>query len=185
MEKTKSFAIKGIVVLLNIVLLVSIILFYLNKVFIFETFLALVFLQGLLCALAIFIYYQYSRVKKLAKELDFKYLKGSFPHPKFEGQYKNNWWQIHYLSKEEGSQWGMPRTYIKLQWKTQKKFDDNILFKYKNIQNGDSKIIEIKHIVREHKNYLLLKRTLFTFDKRKIHGLMDLLLKIAKESEIK
>jgi hypothetical protein len=185
MEKTRNFLIKGIIILMNLVTLIIFILLYLNKIILFEIFLALVFLQFLLFGLILFIYVQYKRVHKLARELNFKYMKGTFPHPKFEGTYKKNWWQIHYLSKETGNQWGMPRTYIKLQWKTPKKFDDNKLYKYTNLKHGDSRIIGIKHVIRDYKNYLLLKRPLFTFNKKKIHSLMDLLLKVAKESEIK
>jgi hypothetical protein len=185
MEKKTVFILQGIVVLFNIITLIALILLYLNNTILFEIFLALAFLQFLLFVLTLFIYLQYKRVQKFARELGFKYIKGTFPHPKFEGTYKKNWWQIHYLSRETGSQWGMPRTYIKLQWKTPKKFDDNKLYKYTNIKHGDSRIMEIRHVVRDYKNYLLLKRPLFTFNKKKLHSLMELLLKVAKESEIK
>ncbi len=173
------------VFLINIVSLMSIILLYFYKIIIFELFLALIFFQALICCVSLFLYYIYKRLQKLANALNFKYIKGSFPHPKFEGYYKNKWWQLHFVSKEEGEQWGKPRTYVKLQYKDLKKYDEEILKKYKNLKLNGNKIVEVKHVVREYKNYLLLKRDLPTLNKKKICELMDLLLKIEKEAEIK
>jgi hypothetical protein len=185
MERKKSITIKLIIFLVNIVIFISMMLLYLNNILIFEGVMALLFFQALFCGIALFLYSMYKRLQSLARSLNFKYLKDSFPHPKFEGHYKNNWWQLHFTSKEEGQQWGMPRTYIKLQYKEKKEFDVPGYSKYSNIDFKGNRIIEIRHIVRDYKNYLLLKRAWFTFDKKKIYELMDLLLKVAAESEIK
>jgi hypothetical protein len=158
---------------------------FLYDMIIFEAFIALIFLQTLICGLMLFLYFQYKRLQSLARTLNFKYLTGTFPHPKFEGDYKKNWWQLHFLSKDEGEQWGMPRTYIKLQWKEKKLFDAAKLEKYRNIDYKGNKIIEVKHVARENKNYLLLKRVLITFDKKRIYELMDFLLDIARKAQIK
>jgi hypothetical protein len=185
MEKSKSIAIKAIVFMLHFAIFIVDIFLYLNKIIIFEAFLALLFLQGLTCGIMFFVYYQYKRLQNLARSLDFKYLKGSFPHPKYEGHYKNNWWQLHFVSKETGEQWGLPRVYIKMQWKKTKHFNEGYFDKYKNMKYRENNILEVKHVIRDYKNYLLLKRNGFTFNKEKIHELMDLLLKIAAESEIR
>ena len=184
MKKSKSIIIKLTVFVLNLIFFTSTILLYNNNTIVFEAVVALLFLQVLFCGMMFFLYYQYKRLQSLARSLDFKYLKGSFPHPKFEGHYKNNWWQLHFLSKETGEQWGLPRTYIKLQWKKPKQFNDVKFFKFKNTNYKGNNLLEVKHVMRDYKNYLLLKRVGFTFNKEKIHELMNLLLKIAAESEI-
>ncbi|MEM3374549.1 MAG: hypothetical protein QXE31_04995 [Candidatus Woesearchaeota archaeon] len=121
----------------------------------------------------------------MAKSLDFKYIEGSFPYPKFEGYYKNNWFQLHFVSRDYGSNWGQPRLYVKLQYKEQKFFDENKLKKYQGYIYKGNKIVEIKHIIRDYKNYLLLKREFITFNKNKIIMLMNFLINVAKETEIK
>jgi hypothetical protein len=86
---------------------------------------------------------------------------------------------------ERGEVTGMLRTYIKLQWKDEKKFNPVKLRRYKNYLYKGEKILSIEHITRPYKNYLLMKRSWYTFNKKKIHSLMDLLLKVAKEAEIR
>jgi hypothetical protein len=70
-------------------------------------------------------------------------------------------------------------------WKKPKHFNEEKFDKYKNRKYKENNLLEVKHVIRDYKNYLLLKRTGFTFDKEKIYELMDLLLKIAVESEIR
>ncbi len=185
MEKKQTRIIEILIVAANLAIIAFVVNLYLRKIIILEVLLASFFCNVLILSLGFFIFYQYQRLKKLAKELGFKYIKSSFPHPKYEGHYKSHWWQLHFVSRETGDKWGMPMTYIKLQWKEPKKFDEYKLHKYNDRKIGMSKIVEIKYIVRDSKNYLLLKRAWYTFNKKKIYHLMDLLLKIARESEIK
>ncbi|MEM2139185.1 MAG: hypothetical protein QXM96_03455 [Candidatus Woesearchaeota archaeon] len=166
--------------------LVLIFYFYYKKIIIPELFRAVVFLYFLVLFFFFSMYFfVYRRIYKLAKALDFKYLEGSFPHPKFEGYYKNNWFQIHYVSRDHGSNWGQPRTYIKLQHKDLKNYDINKLKKYENYvlksNKNTHKIVEIKHIIRDYKNYLLLKREYPTFNINRIKELMDFLIQVEKE----
>jgi len=150
-----------------------------------------IFLRGILFlyALAIFIMglrlHAVHRIKKTGKKLGFKLITPIYLQPRLEGTYQRNWWQIHYRSKETGGNPGLLRTYIKLQFKARKNFSKEKLGKYRNYDFNGQKIIVVKHLVRPHKSYLLLKRTGFTFNKKDIIDLMDLLLKIAKQAEIK
>ena len=185
MDKKISMMIKLLIFLGNLVFLLLIFILFLDQKIIFEALLALLFMQSLFCGIALFLYSMYKKFQKLARQFNFKYLRGSFPHPKFEGYFKKNWWQLHFVSKEEGEQWGVPRTYIKLQFKKPKKFDEKILKNYRNIVYKGHRVMEIKYIDRDYKSYLLLKRTWFIFEKTKIIQLMELLLKVADEAKIK
>ena len=124
-------------------------------------------------------------IKKLAHKLGFELITPFYMQPRIQGTYNKNWWQIHFVSKETGKDPGVLRTYIKLQFKKPKKFDEDKLKKYKNFISKNCRILTIKHIVRPHKNYLLLKRSWFTFNEKDIKEMMDLLLKVSKEAEIK
>lgn len=192
MSKIINFIIKKykqlnlIYFVLSTLILSIVIYLYYKRIIFFELFIALFFVYFLILSFVIFLYFfVYKRIYNLAKELNFKYLEGSFPHPKLEGYYKNNWFQLHYVSRDYGSNWGKPRTYIKLQFKELKKFDESKLIKYNNYNFNDHKIVEIKHIIRDYKNYLLLKMEWPTFNKKKVYQLMDFLIKVAKEAEIK
>jgi len=125
-----------------------------------------------------------SKIKELSVALDFELITPFYLQPKIEGTYKKNWFQVHYVSKETGRDPGVLRTYVKLQYKKKKRFNTEKLKKYSNYDFGKDKIIVVKHIERKYKNYLLLKRSGYTFDKSKITALMDFLLKVAKESEL-
>lgn len=178
-----SYVIVGVIIF-TIIISATVIL-YANGKISFIVLRALLFFYSLsLVLLIIRIYFMYY-VNKFAKSLGFKVITPFYMQPKLEGIYKNNWWQIHFVNKETGTSPAILRTYIKLQWKTKKKFAEQKFRKYDNLVYKGSRIISINHIVRETKNYLLLKKAWFSFDKKHTHKLMDLLLKISKEAEIK
>lgn len=186
MKKSIKIIIKIWIILFNIIFFFTNIYLYLSKIIIYELFLAIIFFQILFVSISLALYlFVYKKLQNLAKELNFRYLKGSFPHPKFEGYYKNNWFQLHYVSRDYGSNWGQPRIYIKLQYKEPKKFDDLELKKYNNYYYKEHKIVEINHIIRDYKNYLLLKREWPTFQKTKIQDLMNFLIELSNKTEIK
>ncbi len=161
------------------------VIYYLKEMLPFLVLRAILFIYVLSIVLVALRLYFINIVKKLGKELKFKLITPFYLQPRLEGTYKNNWWQIHFVSKETGKDPGVLRTYIKLQYKQNKKFDENKLKKYRNYLFHKKKVIVVKHITRPNKNYLLLKRDWFTFNKKELCGLMDLLLKISKESQIK
>jgi len=183
MEKKKSILIKAIVFILNFLILLLMIFLYLSGMIIMEVLLALLFLQSLACGMMLFIYLLYKKFQQVGRQLGFRYIKGSWTHPKFEGHYKKNWFQVHYISKETGDQWGVPRTYIKLQFKEKREFDQKKLKKYNTLDYRGNRIVSLSHVERNYKNYLLLKRQTFTFNVKKIHQLMDLLIRIAEEAK--
>jgi len=101
--------------------------------------------------------------------------------PRMEGTYKKNWFQIHFASRSYGEYWGVPRTYIKLQFKEDKKFDEKILSTYSNKEFKGMNIININHIKRSYKNYLILRVNYFILDMNKIKQLMDYLIDVSKK----
>ena len=128
----------------------------------------------------------YKSCEKLALSLKFRLVTAGFlEQARFEGMYKKNWWQIHFASRPYGEYWGMPRTYIKLQYKGKKRFDNKVLKKYLNKKFNGLKIDSVEHVVRPYKNYLLMKLTWFVFNKEKLQKLMDFLIKISEESLVK
>ena len=161
------------------------IIFYLNKQLPFLLLRAILFIYVLSIVLVALRLYFVNIIKKLGKKLNFKFITPFYLQPRIEGTYKKNWWQIHFVSKETGKDPGILRTYVKLQFKQKRKFDENKLKKYRNYLLRKKRIIIVKHIIRPNKNYLLIKRDWFTFNKNEIIELMDLLLKISKESELK
>lgn len=186
MAKTQSVIIKIVFVLVNLVIFSMLLLLLVNNIIFAEIFLALVLVQLLVSGFLFVRYLMYKSCNKLALNLKFRLVTTGFlEQARFEGMYKKNWWQIHFASRPYGEYWGMPRTYIKLQYKEKKKFDNNVLNKYMNYQFHGLKIDSVEHVVRPYKNYLLMKLTWFVFNKEKLQKLMDLLIKISKESDIK
>lgn len=179
-----SSTVKICTILVNLVYLGTSILLFFKGAISMQLLIALVFLQSLIMGLLLFNYILYIKFQDLAKGLGFRYLTLFLEQPRMEGKYKNNTFQLHFKQMERGEVTGMLRSYIKLQWKEDKFFDDKILEKYTNYRYKSNKIISIDHIVRTYKNYLLLRREWFTFDKKNICDLMDLLIKVSKEAEI-
>ena len=103
--------------------------------------------------------------------------------PRMEGTYKKNWFQIHFTSRSYGEYWGLPRTYIKLQFKENKNFDVDVLFKYKEYVLNNNIINNIEHIKRGYKNYLLMRVKYYILKPNELLHLMDLLLKISKKAK--
>ena len=122
-------------------------------------------------------------IKRVGEQLGFKLITPFYLQPRIEGHYKGNWFQVHYRSKESGTDPGILRTYVKLQYKKPMKFIEKKFDKYTNYNFKNHHIIVIKHLKRPNKNYLLLKRRGFTFERKDLIQLMDFLLKIAKESK--
>lgn len=186
MAKTQSVIIKIVFIIVNLAIFSMLLLLLINNIVLLEIFLALVLVQLLVSGFFFARYLMYKSCNKLALNLKFRLVTTGFlEQARFEGMYKKNWWQIHFASRPYGEYWGMPRTYIKLQYKDKKKFDNKILRKYIKHKYNGLKVDSVEHIVRPYKNYLLMKLTWFVFNKEKLHELMDLLLKISKEAEIK
>ncbi len=186
MLKKQSLVIKICFAVINMVIFSVLLLLLLNNIIIPEIFLAFIFVQVMVSGFFFGRYLMYKKCKKLALSMKFRLVTTGFlEQARFEGIYKKNWWQIHFSSRPYGEYWGMPRTYIKLQYKEKKKFDKTILKKYENYQINGLKIDSVEHVTRPYKNYLLMKLTWFIFSKEKLHKLMNLLLKISKEAEIK
>jgi hypothetical protein len=173
-----GFAIGTFILVLSIIL-------YLKTDISYLVLRAITFLYVLCIFLLLIRLYFIEKIKKFGESIGFQLTTPFYLQPKLEGHYKGNWWQIHYVSKEAGKNPSILRTYIKLQWKVIKEFDTPKLDKYDDSKYKGHDILTIKHIVRPYKNYLLLKRKGFTFNKLKIYELMDLLLRVAKESEVK
>jgi len=147
---------------------------------------AILFLYVLSTVIISLRLYFIEMVKRLGNRLGgFKLITPFYLQPRLEGTYKNNWWQIHYVSKETGKDPGVLRTYIKLQYKKPKRFDEKKLKAYRNYCYKNCRIITIKHITRPYKNYLLLKRNKFTFNESERKDMMDFLLKVARQTRIK
>ena len=123
-------------------------------------------------------------ITRTAKRLRFRIITGYFEQPKMMGHYKHHLWQLHYREKESGHFPGVLRTYVKLIFNENKKFDTKKLEKLVEEIQG-VKIFKVKHIVKENKNYLLMKAYGFIFSKDIIHSLMDELLLICEKTEIK
>ena len=186
MAKTQSIIIKIAFAMVNIAVFSLLLFLLVNQFLIPEIFLALLLVQLLVSGFFFARYLLYKKFKKLALSLKFRLVTTGFlEQARFEGMYKKNWWQIHFASRPYGKYWGMPRTYIKLQYKDKKKFDNKMLKKYENHQINGLKIDSLEHVKRPYKNYLLMKLTWFVFNKDKLQKLMDRLLKISEESRIK
>jgi len=182
----KSLAVKIAFMLANLVILTGFLFLLFNGIIIMEIFLAFVLIQVLVTGFFFAKYLMYKICERLAISLKFRLVTtGFFEQARFEGIYKKNWWQIHFASRPYGEYWGNPRTYIKLQYKDKKKFDNNVLKKYVNYKVNGLKIDSIEYVYRPYKNYLLMKLTWFVFKKEKLEKLMDTLLKISKESQLK
>lgn len=185
MKKFQKYAIEIMFFIINILFLALITYLLIEDIIIFEIFMALLFAQVLGSCFILGFYYLHNKFKKLAKDLNFDFITRFMEQPRMEGTYKKNWWQIHFSSRAYGEYWGLPRTYIKLQFKEKKKFNTNLLLKYVGCDHGNCKINNIEHIQRPYKNYLLMRVKYYVTKKEEILKLMDLLLKVAKESEIK
>jgi hypothetical protein len=169
----------------NALILSALIYFFMRGYILFEIFMALVFMQGLASAFLIFLYLMHRRFKRIANEIGFEFITRFLEQPRMEGLHKKNWFQIHFTSRSYSEYWGMPRTYIKLQFKEQKKFDDAKLKKYENFQLSGLNVKNVQHIIRPYKNYLLMRVDWYVLEKGNLIRLMDLLIKIEKEAKLK
>jgi len=184
MVKIQSLIIKAMFALFNLVLVSIIILLLLNNVIIFEVFLALLFVQVLISGYFFFRYLLYKKYQHLAKQMNFDLITTGFlEQARLEGIYKKHWWQIHFASRPYGEYWGVPRTYIKLQFKKERKFNEKILQKYTNYMYQNNKINSVEHVKRPYKNYLLMKVMFFIINKNKLFRLMDFLLSVSKQAQ--
>ena len=184
MNHKKNF-VKVIIVILNIIILSTFIWLYLANFIIFEILLALIFVQILISGFFAVIYFFHHKFKKLALKLKFQFLTRFLEQPRMEGTYKNNWWQIHFASRSYSEYWGVPRTYIKLQFKTDHNFDNKKLLKYINYKYEGIEVYNIVHIKRPYKNYLLMRINWYVLNHKEIHHLMDFLLNVAKDAKKK
>ena len=174
-----------IFVVANALILCVLCYLFINGTLTKEFFLALVFLQIIFAAFFGYLYYTHQKLKKLAEQLRFEFTTRFLEQPRLEGMYKGNWFQLHYTSRDYGEYWGIPRTYIKLQYKDEKEFDGKVLGKYRLQVHGKSVIDSVDHIKRTYKNYLLMRIKYSLTDIKTLHSLMDLLIKISKEAELK
>ncbi|MEK6916772.1 MAG: hypothetical protein AABW92_03430 [Nanoarchaeota archaeon] len=172
------------VVVSTILILTAVILFY-KGIIPYIYLRALIFVYVLSLIILIGRIFFLLKVKNFSDSIGFKFITPFYLEPKIEGTYKKNWFQIHYVSKEAGKDPSLLRTYIKLQYKKPMCFDTSKLDAYDDSDWKSHRILTIKHINRGYKNYLLLKRKWFLFDKDKLFELMDLLIKVSKETELK
>lgn len=185
MKKQNRFIIEILYFVINILCLGLITYLLIMNYIIFEIFMALIFIQVLGSFFVLFFYLFHEKMKKLAKVLKFDFMTRFMEQPRMEGDFKKNWFQIHFSSRSYGEYWGLPRTYIKLQYKEKKEFDKAVLSKYKPYTLNSNFIDNVEYIKRPYKNYLLMRIKYYVLDKNKIKDLMDFLLKVAKEAEIK
>jgi hypothetical protein len=118
---------------------------------------------------------------RTAKKLRFRIITGFFDQPKLVGHYRHNYWQLHFRNKETGATPIVLRTYVKLIFKEKKKYDIKKLDKEIGTVHG-YKIIALKHIIRDDKNYLLMKVGGFIFSTKALKHLMDELMRINEEA---
>jgi len=183
--KEKKWIIELLFSLVNILSLVTLYYLYAEKILISEIILALLLLQLLGSAFILFRYYLHEAIKNMGKKIGFRNITRFLEQSRLEGVYKKNWFQIHFASRDYGEYWGVPKTYIKLQYREPKKYDKNILEKYTDKMFYGMKIDGVNHIKRSYKNYLLMRVNWYIINKKKITQLMDKLLKIEKEAKIK
>jgi len=181
MGKVERLLIKIEFVLLNLVLITGLIFLYVQKYIKYEIFMASIFLVVLFSGGFLLKYIFFRKIKALGHKLDFQYVTGFLEQPRLEGMYKDNWFQLHYCSRFNGKYWGLPRTYIKLQFKNKKEFDQKKLEKYIGKFKG-MKIDSLEHVKRTYKNYLLMKMQYYVTDIKKVEKLMDHLIEISKTS---
>ena len=182
MKKYQRYFVEILFYIVNILYLGLVTFLLLKDYIIFEVFMALLFVQVMGSMLILFFYYLHSKVKKLANSLKFDFITRFMEQPRMEGTYKKNWFQIHFTSRSYGEYWGLPRTYIKLQFKENKNFDVDVLFKYKEYVLNNNIINNIEHIKRGYKNYLLMRVKYYILKPNELLHLMDLLLKISKKA---
>jgi hypothetical protein len=184
-KKEKSIYVKSMFVALNVLVLMVLLYLFLTGRLRIELFMALAFLQVIGASFMSYLYYRHTKMKKLAKELGFEFITRFLEQPRMEGMHKGNWFQLHFTSRDYGEYWGEPRTYVKLQYKEPKEFNQATLERYKNHSYDSMKIDSIEHMKRSYKNYLLMRVKYYVTDSKKLLALMDLLVKISKESEAK
>jgi hypothetical protein len=184
MNHKKNF-VKILFVVINLVVFIGLIWLHLETFFIFEILLALIFIQILIAGFFGVIYFLHHKFKILSNKLKFRFLTRFLEQPRMEGTYKDNWWQIHFASRSYSEYWGIPRTYIKLQFKTKNNFDKKKLAKYNNYKYEGNEVYNIVHIKRSYKNYLLMRITWYILNPKEITHLMDFLLNVSKEAKKK
>ena len=74
------------------------VIYYLKEMLPFLVLRAILFIYVLSIVLVALRLYFINIVKKLGKELKFKLITPFYLQPRLEGTYKNNWWQIHFVS---------------------------------------------------------------------------------------
>ena len=162
-QKAQSLMIKTLFAAANLAGIGILFLLYLYGLYIWEVFLALCLVQMLFSGYFFGKYLMYKAYQKIAHNLGFDLITTGFlEQARMEGNYRDNWFQIHYASRPYGEYWGVPRTYVKLQYKTKLSFDKNILDKKAPYVLGDLKIDSLVYIDSNYKNYLLIKVTFFS-----------------------
>ena len=119
----------------------------------------------------------YTYIIKLGKSIRFKMMTKVFHQPKIEGKYKDHYFQVHYCSRD-GDSPSFIRTYVKMIFKKNIKFDNKKLSKIKGKHLGNP-ILCVKHIIRSDKNYLLVKTSPYIFEKNKLFDMMNYLIEIS------
>ena len=169
----------------NIALILTLTYLMLEKILMFEVFLAVLFLIILADSFLVFMYLVHKKMKKLSMDLGFTFITRFMEQPKMEGIFNKNWFQLHFTSRAYSEYWGMPKTYIKLQFKESKKYSAEKLKKYENFRFAGLIIKNIEHVKRPYKNYLLMRVDWYVADKDKLQKLMNYLVKIDKEAKLK
>ncbi|MFH2020754.1 MAG: hypothetical protein ABIJ34_05030 [archaeon] len=185
MGKKERIAVEIGFIILNVMLVGMLGYLYIEGYIALEVVLASLFALILFDAFMLFNYYMHKKYKSLASEFGFEFLTRFMEQPRMEGTYKGNWFQLHFTSRDHGEYWGIPRTYIKLQYKDSKEFSREKLSIYTDYKHSGYLINSIEHVQRTYKNYLLMKIRYYVTDKTHLTELMDLLIKISKECEVK
>ncbi len=133
MGKKERRIVEFIFILGNLTIVLGLAYLLLARYIIFEIFLALLFLIMLSDSFLIFMYVIHKNMKQLSEKLGFTFLTRFLEQPRMEGIYNKNWFQIHFTSRAYSEYWGMPRTYIKLQFKETKKYNAEKRKKYGNL----------------------------------------------------
>ncbi len=185
MAKQQRYGIEILFFLVNILYFSLLNYLHLTGYIIFEIFMAFLFLQVLGVLFALGLYFLHQKLKNIAVKLKFDFITRFLEQPRMEGTYKDNWFQIHFSSRSYGKYWGLPRTYIKLQWREDKKFDKAVLKEYRNTMFKGKEITNVEYVKRAYKTYLLMRVKYYVLSEKTLKQLMDFLLEAAKKAEAK
>ncbi|MBU0756683.1 MAG: hypothetical protein KKF44_01340 [Nanoarchaeota archaeon] len=139
---------------------------------------AILFLYVLSVFLAAYRVAFYFHIKKLAEKMGFTLFTSIVHQPKITGIYKDNSWQVHYVSTDEGRFPGILRTYIKFNLPKKKDEPIGMVRLMDKHKFNKYKIIAVKKITKPHKKYLLMKVSSYVFNEKELHELMDYQLQL-------